>query len=201
MGRVKDFPLIKQMPELPTGCEITALTMMLHYYGYTADKMTMAEVYLPKRDAGIYVGADGRRYGNDMNRYFIGDPFGRHGVICGTGAIITAADTYLKDQGSTLRARDITGTAPDELYKLVGRGIPVMVWVTIFMADRKETQGWYTENGTYADWSRNDHGAVLIGAADEEVTIADPVSGIVMYEREQFERVYCSRGQMSVILE
>lgn len=39
-----DFPIIIQNPELPTGCEITALTMVLNYYGYPADKIVMAPV-------------------------------------------------------------------------------------------------------------------------------------------------------------
>ena len=37
-AQIKDFPIIYQMPELPTGCEITALTMAVNYYGYPADK-------------------------------------------------------------------------------------------------------------------------------------------------------------------
>ena len=51
-AQIEDFGLILQMPELPTGCEITALTMMLNYYGYTVDKTVMASDYLPVRSAG-----------------------------------------------------------------------------------------------------------------------------------------------------
>ena len=98
-----------------------------------------------------------------MNEYFIGDPFTEGGIICGTGAIVTAADGYLADTGSALRAYDITGSSPEELYRRVRNGQPVVVWVTISMADRRAAQGWYTENGDYVDWSTNDHGAVLIG--------------------------------------
>ncbi|MFR1214772.1 MAG: C39 family peptidase [Acutalibacteraceae bacterium] len=31
--QINSFDVIFQMPELPTGCEITALTMVLNYYG------------------------------------------------------------------------------------------------------------------------------------------------------------------------
>ena len=31
--QINSFDIIFQMPELPTGCEITALTMVLNYYG------------------------------------------------------------------------------------------------------------------------------------------------------------------------
>lgn len=77
----------------------------------------------------------------------------------------------------------------------------VVVWVTISMADRRAAQGWYTENGDYVDWSTNDHGAVLIGYTDTTVTIADPISGRMEYSREQFEKVFSSRGNRCVVLE
>lgn len=139
--RIDNFPIIGQMPELPTGCEITALTMALQYYGYDADKVTMASEYLPTAGTGNYYGDDGRLYGNDLNQYFIGDPFTEGGIICGTGAIISAADVYLENQGSIMRAVDRSGSSPEQLYELVSRNIPVVVWVTIGMQDRHETQG------------------------------------------------------------
>ncbi len=157
-AQIEDFPIVNQMPELPTGCEITALTMALNYYGYPVDKTVMASEYLPTASADRYYGSDGRLYGTDMNEYFIGDPFTENGIICGTGAIVTAAD-------------------------------------------RRSTQGWYTEDGAYVDWSTNDHGAVLIGYTETTVTIADPISGRVEYDREQFEDVFESRGNQCVVLE
>lgn len=199
-AQIEDFGLILQMPELPTGCEITALTMMLNYYGYAVDKTVMASDYLPVRAAGLHYGANGTLYGNDMEQYFIGDPATENGYICGTGAIRTAADGYLSDCGSSLRAEDLTGSDVGELYRLVSEGTPVMVWVTIGMEDRREIQGWYTEDGKFMDWSTNDHGAVLIGYSAGTVTIADPISGICEYSREQFEKVFASRGNQCVIL-
>lgn len=200
-AQIADFPIINQMPELPTGCEITALTMALNYYGYPVDKTVMASEYLPTASADRYYGTDGRLYGTDMNEYFIGDPFTEGGIICGTGAIVTAADRYLSDEGSSLRVLDVTGSSPEELYERVRQGQPVVVWVTISMADRGSTEGWYTENGDYVDWSTNDHGAVLIGYTETTVTIADPISGRMEYDREQFEEVFASRGSQCVVLE
>ena len=197
---IENFPIIYQMPELPTGCEITALTMALNYYGYDADKVSMATEYLPTASANLHYGTDGRLYGSDLNEYCIGDPTTDLGYICGTGAIQTAADRYLTATGAVLHAEDRTGAEPDELYELVSNDIPVVVWVTIGMADRQSTQGWYTENGEYVDWSRNDHGAVLIGYSEDTVIIADPISGQMEYSRAQFESVFASRGSQCVIL-
>ncbi|MCD8326238.1 MAG: C39 family peptidase [Lachnospiraceae bacterium] len=197
---IGDFEIIYQMPELPTGCEIVAMTMVLHYYGYDVDKTEMASEYLPTAAASFYYGSDGLKYGPDLNKYFVGDPFTNAGYICGTEAILTAANSYLQDEDSTLKAVDMTGATAEELYELVGRDVPVVVWVTIGMVERYSTAGWYTEEGEYVEWSSNDHGAVLIGYTEDTVTIADPISGLVEYSREDFESVFESRGNQCVVL-
>ena len=198
---IDNFNIIYQNPELPTGCEITAMTMVLNYYGYNVDKVTMASEYLPCTSADLYYGDDGCLYGNDMNNYFIGNPFSTSGVICGTGAIVTAANDLLSDWGSRMQAMDITGASPEELFALVSQDIPVVVWATINMEERGSTEGWYTENGVYVDWSSNDHGVVLIGYSDSTVTIADPISGEVTYDRNIFEDIFASRNNQCVILQ
>lgn len=199
---IENFPIIYQMPELPTGCEITAMTMVLNYYGMQADKVDLAVNYLPAMySTGLYYGEDGRVYGNDINQYFIGDPTTEEGIICGTGAIVSAADQYLEASGSELRAEDRTGSTPEELYQLVSENVPVVVWCTIGMQDRSVVQGWYTESGEYVDWGTGDHGAVLVGYSSDTVTIADPISGLIEYDRAQFESVFASRGNRCVTIE
>ena len=64
--RLTDFEIMEQYPELPTGCEITAMTMVLNYYGYNVDKVTMALDYMPKIQAEFYRGEDGRLMGPDL---------------------------------------------------------------------------------------------------------------------------------------
>ena len=173
---ISNFPIVYQMPQLPTGCEITALTMVLQYYGLDADKEEMATDYLPTSPStNRYTGSDGRVYGIDLDAYFVGSPFDVSGIICGPQAIITAANQYLEDQGSSLQAVDRTGTTPEELHALVDQDIPVVVWVTIGMTPRQEARsGWYTESGKYVDWTTNDHCAVLVGYTDTTVWIAAP---------------------------
>ena len=113
---------------------------------------------------------------------------------------MSAADAYLAGRSSSLRAKDLTGAEPEELYNYVSDGIPVLVWVTIGMQERDEVQGWYTQDGRWMDWSRNDHGAVLIGYDEGTVTIADPLSGLRVYSRDRFEHVFASRGARCVAL-
>ncbi len=208
---IEDFDVIYQLPQLPTGCEVTAMTMVLNYYGYDADKTTMAREYLPKTGYRLSY-KNGKAYGPDLDEVFVGNPFG-DGTICGPGAVVTAANAFLadyeKDEVLTsgaktsvkMQARDITGTTPAGLYLRVSNGQPVVVHVTIAMANREKTLGWYAEDGEYVDWSDNDHGSVLIGWDEETVTIACPLAGIQTYSRAQFEKVYEERGCRASVLE
>ncbi|WP_054645575.1 C39 family peptidase [Secundilactobacillus oryzae] len=61
MKLILDTPLIAQRPELPTGCEITAVTMMLAGAGFTVDKVDLAHRMPYDSD--------------DCNKGFVGDPF------------------------------------------------------------------------------------------------------------------------------
>lgn len=195
------FDIIEQYPELPTGCEITAMTMVLNYYGYQVNKVTMALDYMPKVQAEFYRSEDGRLMGPDLENFFVGDPTEETGYICGTGAIVTAANRYLADVGSDLTAAAMKNAQPEKLYDLIDQGAPVVIWCTINMEDRAETDGWYREDGTYMEWSTNDHGAVLIGYDEDTVTVADPIYSRITVSRDQFEKIFAERGGQCVILQ
>lgn len=82
-----DVPFISQEPDLPTGCEITSLAEVLHFYGFNVDKEILATNYLPMRDtadAGCFID------------YFLGSPWDEHGSGCFAPAIVTAANSFLK---------------------------------------------------------------------------------------------------------
>lgn len=198
---IEDFKVIFQLPELPTGCEITAFTMALNYYGFKVSKQAMGLRFLPRKDAEFHRDKSGKLIGPDLNKYFVGDPSTDVGYVCGTQAVITAAERYFYTIKTDSSVIDMTGAEPEELYGIVSKGTPVVVWVTIEMKDRTEPEGWYTKDGDYVDWTMLDHGAVLIGYDENTVTIADPLSGIITYEKKQFESVFKSRGNQCVIIE
>lgn len=196
---VMDMETIYQTPELPTGCEITALTMAMQYQGFDVSKTVMAEDYLPKSSNWYYVGD--KRYGPDFRQVFAGNPFRSSGYVCGAPAIATAANGFLEDAGSSWHAFDVTGTNPEDLYSLIFQDIPVVVWITIDMVDRPIAGGWYVEEtGEYLEWSKMDHCGVLIGVDDSSVTINDPISGVITASKERFESVYEQRGQQAVVI-
>lgn len=196
---IEDFEVIYQLPQLQTGCEVTSLAMVLNHYGYSVDKTTLAADYLPTASYRLTY-QNGKAYGPDLDAVFVGNPFG-DGTICGPEAIVTTANSYLETCGNPLEAKDITGTTPAGLYLRVSNGQPVIIFVTIAMANRDDTLGWYTTDGKYVDWSLNDHGSVLIGWDEESVTVACPLTGIQNYSREQFEKIYAERGYKAAVID
>ncbi len=65
-----DVPFVYQEPELPTGCESVALTMLLLYEGFDLEKTTIADDYLLYSENG------------DFSEGYIGDPYSCEGAGC-----------------------------------------------------------------------------------------------------------------------
>lgn len=201
---IENVPFINQFPELPTGCEITSATMALDYLGFTATNTELCAL-MPQEDYLFSYDDEGRLVGPDPNEVFIGDPETEEGSFCYPGPVIVAVNSYLESKGSTVRATDITGALPEDLYAKVAAGTPVVVWVTTYLQDYVVDSGiWYSEvDGSLVESSTSDHAMVLVGYdTDEgEVTFNDPIAGEYMtYDMGQFEAVYLSRGSHALII-
>lgn len=195
-----DLAWISQLPELPTGCEITSATMLANYYGLAATKTELNE-YLPQSGDIDISTILGKRYGPDPDEEFIGETTSEDGCYCDPGPIVEALNGYFAEKSSSYTAQDITGTSPSKLYELVANGTPVEVWVTIDLEKRQVDSTWYSEvDGSKVQIDSNDHAMVLIGYTPDSVILADPLEGIVTYPKSVFESSYRSRGEMALII-
>lgn len=169
---------ISQYPELPTGCEVTCLTMLMNYYGYPVTKTVMASEYLPKGEG-------------DFREKFVGNPFSEQGFGCYAKPIVTAANRYFKEKNVQARAVNISNSSFETLLDYVRMGIPVITWNTMNMQPSYDTRSWETEKGTVT-WRAPEHCVVLIGYNLEARTVwvADPVVGIVERDLELFQHRY-----------
>lgn len=180
---------IDQNPELPNGCEITSAAIVLQYLGYSVDKVALAEEYLPTCE--LYWEAD-------PEVEFMGNPANELAFYCLPGAIVTAVNTYLAEQGGDYTAMDISGSMPEELYRWVADGFPVLVWTT-----RACSEPLYNYTFQMADGSwpySNSHCVVLTGYDDDTCYLADPMLEMETADRETFEASYLERGQYAVVI-
>lgn len=190
---IEDVPFIQQLPELPRGCEVTSLAMILQYEGVQVDKMQLASeiARVPFYENDLY--------GNPYEG-FVGNMYEKaergYGVY--HGPIFDLAEKYFPDQAVDLTGRDI-----EDLYKVVSAGSPV--WIisnTTFQPLGEESfQTWNTNEGelqiTYYE-----HSAVIIGYDQNFVYVNDPLAnhprkGI---PRDKFEAAWEQMGSQAIAI-
>jgi uncharacterized protein YvpB len=112
-----DVPAIDQGPELPTGCEATAVTMLLQYDGCDVNKLEIADEMPRSTD--------------DYNEGFIGDPYSDDfsGPFYPTIFPPAFRDLVIEHAGSFT---DLTGCGLNGLIQTLDSGKPVVCWVTQF---------------------------------------------------------------------
>lgn len=199
--------LIPQNPELPNGCEITALTMLLRQAGFGIDKVTMAKYFMPKeefREVTVAGKKDPVLYGGDPEKVYAGDPMSKdNGFYCFQDPIIKAASLFFEEQKSPLKALDLSGAPVSGLVGLVDQGTPVMVWCTLRMDSLRNStkKSWViTETGeTYVPYS-NVHAMVLVGYNDEDFYLNDPLNGLVTCPKDKFMQVFEQLGSRAVVI-
>ena len=194
-----DVPVIGQNPELPNGCEITSLTMLLQYLGFDVDKMTMAEDYLPRSE---------KFYGADPEVEFMGDPSQSSGESCGfycfQGPIIQAAEKYLAAQGQAdaWEVTDITGVDAAGLAEQLAAGNPVLVWATIDFKDVRESSkwSWTTASGETYTPLVDVHCLVLTGYEDNQFYLSDPLETYESVRQQKFMEIFTAMGSRAVVI-
>ena len=58
-----------------------------------------------------------------------------------------------------------------------------------------------TPDGDYVQWSKNDHGAVLVGYTEDTVTIVIPLPALLNMKKKDLRKYLASRENQCVILE
>lgn len=188
---------IQQLPELPTGCEITSLAIVLNYLHpeKNIDKCDLSDNYLPKGEVGK----------TDPDKAFIGNPR-RKNYSFGANApvLVKAAEEWYKinmpDAG--MNVEDVTNHEFKALLNYVIASYPVMVWTTINLLEPYESVKW-TVDDKEISWIAQFHCVVLTGYdIDKQVYyIADPLNeGITEYDMQLFEHRYNQLGKQAVVI-
>lgn len=166
-----------QMPELPTGCEATALGTLLRMNGVNVTKFDVADA-MPKSD------------GSDFVYSFWGNPYSStDGWACMAPCSVITANQFLKNSNKV--AVEYTGTDLTDLK------FPSAVWVTMYLNDPLPSN--YESNGYRL--FRNPHCVVVTRIELDSVYVIDPLVGEVAYPLERFNNVYKELGCQAVCIE
>ncbi|MFD3268270.1 GH25 family lysozyme [Lactobacillus johnsonii] len=103
-----DANVISQRPELPTGCEATAVAMMLQYAGHNVSKTQVANE-MPRS--------------NDGNRGFVGNPYSTSGWWVFPTGISPVVDKYIGHH------EIMTGASMQRIQNKLRDGHLVVAWV------------------------------------------------------------------------
>ncbi len=181
VGYSLNVDLVYQSPELPQGCEITALTAAMNFMGYNVDKCEMADKFLPKS----------KTLDADPNEYYLRNPR-TNGFYCFSPVIVNTVERYERANKVGITATDISGCLPEKMYETISEGKPVVVWGTL-----RWNPPYKYSSGLYG----NLHCMVLSGYTNNTVTITDSIYGMTKVDRATFESVWKRMGSQAVVVE
>lgn len=184
---------ILQRPELPEGCEVTSLAILLKHLGFDVSHTDLADNYLQQGEVGK-VSFYEMNLGNPREE---GRSWG-----CYAPVIVKTANKYLAEKESYLRAYDYTGYDVSELYYQMSMGHPAIVWVTMGFAEPYIKSPW-TVDGEKLYWKYPLHCVVISGYDMENrtVTITDPLKEKpVVVDMDKFELRYKQMESQAVVL-
>ena len=185
---------VLQLPSLPTGCEVTSLTMAINDMGISVSKETLADYYLEKDLAWTV----------SFRRKFAGDPRSKNSYGCYSPVIVNCANSFLSGvKGRSFEVKNLDGSSLDDLLHYVDMGIPVIAWVTIDMAEPYYTRSWTDlQTGEKVTWLAEEHCVLITGYNNEQGTIIvnDPLKGPTAYKRDVFEKRYIQLGKQAVVV-
>ncbi|WP_088291669.1 C39 family peptidase [Bacillus mycoides] len=190
---ITEVPFIRQLPELPRGCEVTSLAMLLQHKGVQVDKMQLAsEIHrVPFKQNGLH----GNPYeGFVGNIYTKAEP--GYGVY--NQPIFNLAEKYIPEKVINLTGRDV-----QDLYKVISSGSPVWVIINTTFKPLAESsfETWNTSSGkvkiTYYE-----HSVVVIGYDQNFVYVNDPLANNPRkaVPRAEFEKAWEQMGKQAITI-
>ncbi len=177
---ILDVKNILQDSELPNGCEVVSLAIVLRYMGYDVDPGWLFDNYMPHT---LY------DYSGDPFTTYIGNPRD-YGFGCYAPCVATTGNAYLADVGSSLEAVDVSGMEMSDYKEYIDCGTPVIIWGTTYMNCNPHVhQSWWV-NGEIRHWYSNSHCLVLIGYKADTYVFCDPLCGVIEYSIEAVEKSF-----------
>lgn len=168
-----NIPVISQLPDLPRGCEVTSLAMLLNNAGVSISKMELAQK-IAKDHTPLKI-ANGVTYFGNPNDGFVGNMynFGKPGFGVYHKPIADLAAKYLPG-----KIKDLTGTDFQELKTHLSDGRPVWIIINTKYQKLPENlfQTWNTPTGP-VNITYKEHSVLITGYDPQFIYFNDPLTG------------------------
>lgn len=184
------LPVIKQT--LKDDCEATSLSMMLYFVGKRVSQLTLQGQVARSGPLDPQQGPEGEIWGDPslgfVGRADGGGPAGGFGVYQGPIAALSSRHG--------VPVQNLSRKSPDEIYRTLLLGRPVMVWVAL---SEGPYASWHSPTGKVVNVNYGEHAVVLSGVSAGEVTVNDPLSGQrLRWSKGQFESMWESLGRRAL---
>lgn len=191
-NRQLNVEYISQYPNMPNGCEITSLAMVMNYNGYDVSKEYLNDNFLEK---------SGFRNA-DPDKAYIGSPYNNNGYYTYAAPIANAANKYFSSIGAHSKATDVTGKSIfGVLNSIIIYKKPVIVWYTIDDESPRSDGNTYVDaEGNRQSLYSNLHCLVVEGTGMGKIKVVDPTKGKRKINFLQFAKLYFEMGQRAVII-
>lgn len=195
-SNIINAPLILQYPELPRGCEVTSLAMLLQYSGNPVNKLKLANEIA--KDNSYYITAYGRIFYGNPEHGFVGNMYSlkEPGLGVYHKPIFDLLSKYLPDQ-----AIDLTGRKFEDTLYFLSNDVPVWVITNTKFKELSpdDFHIWYTSTipiqVTYFE-----HSVLLTGYDQQYIYFNDPLSKEKNQKApiEDFKKSWEQMGKQSV---
>ncbi|HJV31756.1 MAG TPA: C39 family peptidase [Bacillales bacterium] len=191
-----DAPVISQLPELPRGCEVTSLAMLLNQARISVDKMELAEKV--KKDPTKKKYTNGEIHFGNPNDGFVGNmyTFQAPGLGVYHDPIAKLAEHYLPG-----KITDLTGSDFEELKTHLSDGRPI--WVIINTSYQKLPENlfetWNTPTGQ-VKITYKEHSVLITGYDSQFIYFNDPLTGTKNKKApiKDFEESWVQMGRQAI---
>lgn len=155
-----NVPLRNQLPDLPNGCEVTSLAMLMNYYGIQVTQNELAQ-----NIEHVDSFTDNGKYRGNPNQGFVG-----HMSVANAGWCVYNGPLYNLARKYTNRIVNITGSDFLRVLKLVSDDHPVMIITTTSFSRVNNMQTWETNTGKVRV-TPSSHACVITGYSKKKKVV------------------------------
>lgn len=198
-------PAKDQYPQLPNGCEVTSLAMLMTWAHHPVSKLTLARE-MPKDPTKLVLSSYTNESGQTVHRVISwGNP--NVGFV---GSVYQAGEGYGIYHGPMVRflnrllpgrAEDMTGSSFRAILAHVAQGIPVEAWTTTTFKPTTDWVHWQSPQGEVVatPW---EHAVLIVGYGPGYLLVNNPLNGEAAQKvpRAPFIQAWRQLGKQAITL-